>query len=49
MLKTTKIEIAKRIETATTKCFGLVAFVGLAALGILAFGEMLINVGLALD
>ncbi len=48
MLKTTKIEIAKKVEEVATKIFGLVAFVGLVVLGVMAFGEMLISVGLAL-
>jgi len=43
-----KIEIAKRIEFVMTKLFGIIAFVGFFALGILAFGEYCIRVGISL-
>ena len=44
-----KLELARSIETATTKLFGFIMFVGLAALGVLAFGEYLIKCGLMVD
>ena len=49
MRNSRKIEIAKRIEVVATKLFGIIAFAGLFALGILAIGEYCIRVGLALN
>jgi len=48
MTNTRKIEIAKRIEYVATKLFGIIAFVGFFALGILAFGEYCIRAGISL-
>jgi len=48
MTNTRKIEIAKWIEFIMTKLFGIIAFVGFFALGILAFGEYCIRVGISL-
>jgi len=43
-----KIEIAKQVEFVMTKLFGIIAFVGFFALGILAFGEYCIRAGISL-
>jgi len=48
MTNTRKIEIAKQVELIMTKLFGIIAFVGFFALGILAFGEYCIRAGISL-